>query len=52
MEEILDINSKPGSKVKVTIKTANNGHDYDKEQVKTYLKINKEYTIDFIDIHN
>lgn len=52
MEDMMDINSKPGSKVKVTKETSKHGYNYDKEQVKKYLKINKEYTIDFIDIHN
>jgi hypothetical protein len=41
----MNIYALKGHKVKVTEDTKNNGHDHDKEKVRKYLKLNKEYTV-------
>jgi len=42
----MNIYSKKGDKIKVTINTKYNGYTYDKELVEKYLEIDKEYTVE------
>lgn len=41
-----------GHKVCVTEHSIKNGHDFDKEQVKKYLKVGQFYTIEKMDVYD
>lgn len=49
--ETMNIHAQPGTKIKVTEKTAQNGYEGDKEKVQKYLSIGKTYTVGYTQVY-